>query len=410
MYYPAKSSITKGFKNMSFEHSEFQKLLIRFSKSGIQRNFKTYQDDLVKDMTKVFESYITMIEKFLNEQSNISESELYNKINNNLPYIKSLSEAIKKSTIDFLSGNIRQAYNVFSDILDDLIIRNCLQCLTKNLSHWSNMGQALFRVRVSDIPISNREDMFHIPFTKRSLVKTQRYSVEGLPCLYLGTSLYICWQELGTPDLDKLYISAYRTSQEAKELGILDLAYTLDSLRYPETSLFKFFDDIDENDAEIQSAYLTLWPLVIACSYVKKERTASFNPEYIIPNLLMQKISSDREMNISGIAYYSTKSDKIDSDRFGVNIVIPPKSSYSEMTSFNFCSHLCQSMISTNPISWSLLSTLKFNTEIKNEIIEKDIEDIYTTLIKSYGATDFNLLEHKISQHFKFSRIKNPTN
>ncbi|ANC38888.1 hypothetical protein A6V27_00080 [Hafnia alvei] len=395
---------------MSFEHSEFQKLLIRFAKSGIQRNFKVYQDDLVEDMAKVFESYIAMIEKFLKEQNNISDSELYYKINNNLPFIKSLSKAIKESTVNFLSGNIRQAYNTFSEILDNSIIRNCLQYLTKDLSHWSNMKQALFRVRVSDTPITNREDMFHIPFAKRSLVKTQRYSVEGLPCLYLGTSLYICWQELGTPDLDKLYISAFRTSHEAKGLGILDLAYTLDSLRDQETNLFKIFDDVNENDADIQSAYLTLWPLVIACSYVKKERTASFNPEYIIPNLLMQKISSDREMNISGIAYYSTKSDKIDSDRFGVNIVIPPKSNYKEMTSFNFCSHLCQSMTSTNPISWSLLSTLKFNTEIKNEITDKDIEDIYTTLIKSYGATEFNLLEHKISQHFKFSSIKNPTN
>lgn len=31
-----------------------------------------------------------------------------------------------------------------------------------------------------------KDEMFHIPYDKRNLVGNQRYSLSGLPCLYLG--------------------------------------------------------------------------------------------------------------------------------------------------------------------------------------------------------------------------------
>ena len=57
-----------------------------------------------------------------------------------------------------------------------------------------------------------KEEMFHIPFNKRYLVGNQRFSISGLPCLYLGGSPYVCWEELGRPDFQKCNHSGYTTS------------------------------------------------------------------------------------------------------------------------------------------------------------------------------------------------------
>ncbi|MDM2848812.1 DUF5343 domain-containing protein [Citrobacter sp. Cpo074] len=387
---------------MSSNQSDFQNIIGRLKTSGIQRNFKTYSGDIVTDMNKVFNSYQGLLQRFLDSEG--SGSSLYRRLANNLGHIKALSNSIETATKEFLEGNIRRSYNTFSDALDEPEIRINLRQLTKNLGSWSNRITPTFRLRASPTPLLKREEMFHISFSMRERVKTQRYSVEGLPCIYLGTSLYICWQELGCPDFDKLYISAFRASREAKNLGILNLAYTLDSLK--ENNLSRFFD-FDPINEEIQLAYLTIWPLVIACSYLKKNKNASFNPEYIIPNLLMQKISSDRNMEIAGIAYYSTKSEKMSSDAFGVNIVLPPQASYQDMKDYNFCPHLAESMRVTNPVPWSLLSTLKFESMTERYVSEHDIDDIYETLLKSYDATEFKILEDNISEHFKFAEVEN---
>lgn len=385
--------------------SDFQKIIGALSKSETLRNFKTYEEDIVSDMNKIFSSYTRVLKKYLEKELVSTPSSLFSNLLNQIDNINVFSQAIIQSTQEFLEGNVRQSYNTFSSALDDNEIKHCLALLTKELGRWANISRPAFRLRTSSSPLLEREQMFHISFENRRLVKTQRYSVEGLPCLYLGTSLYICWQELGCPDLDKLYISSFRATPEAKELGILNLAYTLDSLR--SKNLMFLFDDDNHHSESEQIAFFTLWPLVIACSYVKKVKDAAFNPEYIIPNLLMQKISSDRSMNISGLAYYSTKSEKTSSDAFGVNIVLPPKTTYQEMMSYNFCPTLTRSMLVTRPISWSLLSTLKFENSSQNYITETGIDDIYSTLLESYGSTDFHRLEQNIKKHFSFGVIEN---
>lgn len=57
-----------------------------------------------------------------------------------------------------------------------------------------------FRARLSENVVEfSSEDMLHIPFNKRHIVKSERFSIPGLPCLYLGNSSYACWVEMGCP-------------------------------------------------------------------------------------------------------------------------------------------------------------------------------------------------------------------
>lgn len=55
----------------------------------------------------------------------------------------------------------------------------------------------------------SKDEMFHIPYEKRYLVGNQRFSLSGLPCLYLGGSSYICWEELGRKDLNSTNYCGY---------------------------------------------------------------------------------------------------------------------------------------------------------------------------------------------------------
>ena len=53
----------------------------------------------------------------------------------------------------------------------------------------------LYRMRISKETLS-KEKMFHVPFNMREKVSSARFSIPGFPCLYLGTSLEVCWNEI----------------------------------------------------------------------------------------------------------------------------------------------------------------------------------------------------------------------
>ena len=48
---------------------------------------------------------------------------------------------------------------------------------------------------------TSNEEMFHIPFQYNHIVANERFSMSGFPSLYLGSSVYVCWEEMRCPDL-----------------------------------------------------------------------------------------------------------------------------------------------------------------------------------------------------------------
>ena len=72
-----------------------------------------------------------------------------------------------------------------------------------------------FRARTSDkFCVFNREEMLHIPFDLRERVSSTRFSIPGLPCLYLATTTYCCWLELRTPPDYQFNVSPVRINQK----------------------------------------------------------------------------------------------------------------------------------------------------------------------------------------------------
>ncbi|MDD8964989.1 hypothetical protein LAY44_22110, partial [Escherichia coli] len=139
--------------------------------------------------------------------------------------ITSFSEKITETLKLFLTGNIKEAYSTFDQAITNTKMNDHVFNMTVPLTKLCNIITPLYRVRKSDSVLRERKDLFHIPFKLRHRVSAMRFSVSGLPCLYLGTSIFVCWQEMGKPDFDKLYISSFISNNDNSHVRILDLGY-----------------------------------------------------------------------------------------------------------------------------------------------------------------------------------------
>lgn len=110
-----------------------------------------------------------------------------------------------------------------------------------------------------------KDEMFHIPYDKRNLVGNQRFSLSGLPCLYLGGSSYICWEELGRKDFSTTNYCAYSLKNEIK--------------------LFDFLLPI----AITNSHQVRRVVVILACS-LAANRDSLFKPEYILPQCILHTL------------------------------------------------------------------------------------------------------------------------
>lgn len=204
-------------------------------------------------------------------------------------------------------------------------------------THKYTAGESFYRMRVVEDKRSlDVGELFHIPFSKQGRVETQRYSASGLPCLYLGSSLYGCWEEMKRPSLQSCMFSRCETTEG---FSCLDLVIP---------------EEVDSNE-EMRSLLITI-PLIIACSVrVGKEHEKDvFKPEYIMPQTLLQIVSMFDEGNKQmmktdgyiGIRYKSV----CQNSEFGFpdnkfdNVVIPAKS-----TGFEYDQRLCELFSMTKP-------------------------------------------------------------
>lgn len=150
----------------------------------------------------------------------------------------------------------------------------------------------LFRMRKSDYGgLFDKEEMFHIPFDKRFLVSNERFSVSGIPSLYLSESTYFCWEEMGNPNFDTCNISMFIND---KALSVINLAPIMKVL------------DLDK---------LLKYPLAYVCSLGVNNPGQPFKEEYVIPQMLMQCLHIHNKNNPNssyvGIRYLSNKAYKL---------------------------------------------------------------------------------------------------
>ncbi|EAZ1832502.1 hypothetical protein BWL83_22470 [Salmonella enterica] len=372
-------------------------------------------NDLISDFHSKCEKFKDCLKEYLTNNDKI----LAHRVRSRLKVIQSLQDGIINCLECFLTGDIKSAYDCFELMLKPQFISRHIKNICIPLTEMCNSQRPLFRVRKSDRPLSTRKDIFHIPFNQRHLVRAQRYSVAGLPCLYLGTSLYICWREMDKPDFDKLYISSFITDKEDDKSLLLNLS--ADFLY--KTRLFLKRKNapkpIEKYSTSTMLSYLALWPLILACNYLKKHNDASFIQEYIIPNLLMQWISRDiNNNNIIGIAYRSTKLPANTDSRKGINVVLPPKARYEDIKGYDFCPVLSDKFKFTPPVSWQVLKTLEYvplrqsfsdrenlSEELRRKKSWEIMGNIDDEILSIYKLSDFYKLEVCIDEILVYDEI-----
>lgn len=184
----------------------------------------------------------------------------------------------------------------------------------------NNTPLDFYRIRVGKrtTVFSKIEDILHIPYSKRNFVKEQRFSVEGCPCLYLGTSSFDCWNECRKPDIDSVFISGFRPNENGERLKILNLAISeplIDGVYQ------KQLEARNSMARYLQNEMIRIFPLVIASSFsVKDDRPNRVKNEYIIPHLIMNSL---HKCGFDGVAYLSKRVEVDIQYPCAVNVALP---------------------------------------------------------------------------------------
>lgn len=292
----------------------------------------------------------------------------------------------------YLVGDIGSAYDEVERLLKSTLINTYYPKLTFDLGKNPKSPKSLFRIRVSSSQLSDQYDIFHVPFELRHLVSSQRYSISGLPSLYLGESIYVCWEEMGRPDLNQVYLSRFEAkSHNGHGLKYLNLAYSLELLLKEELEL-PLEDELV--DRQLFEAFIFMYPIVIACSFKRAHEKAHFNVEYVLPNLILRAIHNNVG-HFNGLAYLSTKSKHVRNFKYGVNYVFPPQSDSAHLN--GVCPTLAELFKCTRPISWQLLDAIA--QEQPNDSIKiEGSSDFEEEILKNYTCTRFHRFEQILNK------------
>jgi hypothetical protein len=269
----------------------------------------------------------------------------------------SLCDSVTKTIDKYTNGDIFGAYNLLSEALE------------KNKYDFEkNLGiipepVPLFRIRESENPafdIKERKDIFHVPFSQRHNIGNNRFSVSGFPCLYLGCSLYVCWEELNRPLFNKISFSRFQFSDDYQpKIMYLNVSPKAIEENFIKNDKFYF----KGNNQKYFCSYLKIYPVQLACSIPCQHTNAQFQAEYIIPQLLMQWIRDNNDYH--GICYRTANVPQIPSSSFIDSIDSKYKYLLKEIVLHNYafpvrntndeyCCELIKSFKFTDPIAYDL--------------------------------------------------------
>lgn len=281
------------------------------------------KNDFVDSLKKALDDFIALINCLNEEDIHIPDA-----IAQQPWAIKGLLSRFKEDLLKvievYLDGKPAAAFEEFKNIINTFG-REHLKIGTFAAS------EEFYRIRInSSNYLFPSAEMFHIPFEFRGIINTQRYSIPGFPCLYLGRTIYGCWEEMRRPNINEF--QAVRLVN-TKEIRYLDLVPCLPT------------NDLKEE----HYMYLMTWPLIACCSVKVQRDNDPFKPEYIIPQLLLQWV---REENIvDGIRYNSTHAQaQYNNNLTGdfSNLAIPVK----KVQSTGHCPELKSMFLISPPVSW----------------------------------------------------------
>ena len=202
--------------------------------------------------------------------------------------VKKLNKGLLATIQIYNNGNAFSAYRTFKKTICSII---------SLLPVIPSIDEGVFYRMRSDTGLSDKKELWHIPFNMTYLSKSERFSIAGYPILYLGYSKRVCKLEISEGTLAKfvLHEPLYK---------ILDL-----TLGQGEGKRFVLDEEL-----------MIVFPLIASCYVVPfysvqqeqecKPKAVFFREEYIIPQFLTMYMKETKMAN--GIIYYSVKDPNLD--------------------------------------------------------------------------------------------------
>lgn len=196
-------------------------------------------------------------------------------------------DAICKTIIEiinqYLTGDVIKAYNLFEEMMtqyDDIFPFKEVET------------DILFYRMRGEIGLKETKEFYHLPITMRHKCSSERFSIAGYPCFYLGYSKNDCYVEIG-----KVGSMIGVLLKKGHSIKVLDLTFSE-----------------QQQKGESLIKYLKAFPLIAACYVVMNNEidsnNAKFREEYVIPQMLTSYL---KHKNISeGVCYYSVRNENLD--------------------------------------------------------------------------------------------------
>lgn len=225
-----------------------------------------------------------------------------------------------------------------------------------------------FRMRGADsYHVYNRMGLFQIPNNVIKLVGKQRFNQDGVPCLYLGESLYCAWEEVRRNNFEQVNFAGF---QNMKKLTVLDFT-------------------IKPRLQKIEDFILAYFSLLVSGKVVDKE---SHKFQYDVSNLMMDILlaSVTKGGNVDGIKYMSSRRydgmelSIVDKSRM-IGYVFPPKGKLIAKTGIDKWMRDCFKL--TEP-----------RTSFMYDIHLIDFDRTKTAITSDYQNTLFYLIEEKLKR------------
>lgn len=267
--------------------------------------------------------------------------------------IEKVEQRILQSLKDYFNGRLDGAVAEIAFLLQDIELVDGFNTTILNKDDiWYRS-----RLKEEGTRLYERKEMFHIPEHLRERVNSQRFSFNGYPCLYLGKSIWACWEELDEPHLDDICFSAFKLTED---LNLLDLSI-------PSEDLLK-----TKSLKDYYKILITL-PLAMACTVKTANEKANFKAEYVIPQLMMVNLLNS--WHFKGFIYSSTKKNPALNwkEEYLLNIVLPVSGDFDEN---GLCKDLKDLFTVTSPIYYKY-EFLKSNVSNMITASEQEVQAIF---------------------------------
>lgn len=217
-----------------------------------------------------------------------------------------------------------------------------------------------YRMRKADneYELYDRKGLFIISSEHENLIGRQRFNIEGKPCLYLASNLYIAWEECRRPNFNFVNFSRF---------------YNVNKLRVMSINIAPSMNTV----GDFIMGYFSL-----LCS-MKTNDKDKFKFQYIVPNLFMKVLFRNIQQggNVDGIRYLSSRRFECDDFLLDPNdiddvYVFPPKTNPDK----GICPELKEMFIMTKPRTYFLYKAHRFSFDTRKANISNYQDSLFAEI------------------------------